>query len=342
MSLRKGAHGLAAGIERRVDRRRRVRRARTVAIAPYRGFGRSGELLIRGRVLVEKNITKASAAEPVWRNVLNAWRRFESDEVAGARVRAAYRDAVVETVSDEEGHFQVRLAPMTTIDPSILWHEVSLSLAESDVTATGHVLVPSDRAEFGVISDIDDTIVQTGATSVKTMLRSVMLQNAAMRLPFEGVGELYRALHRNANPIFYVSSSPWNLYDVLEHFKALNGIPPGPMFLQDFGIDEATFIHDAHDVHKLREIQTIFDYYPSLSFVLIGDSGQHDPEIYLRVVQANATRIRAVIIRDVTGDVRDKSVAALADQLKSSGVKMLYVGSSAEALEHVRELGLVH
>ena len=71
-----------------------------------------------------------------------------------------------------------------------------------------------------MISDIDDTIVRTGATSLLMMLRVVLLSNAHTRLPFQGVAAFYGALARGAsgqdsNPLFYVSSSPWNLYDVL-------------------------------------------------------------------------------------------------------------------------------
>ena len=307
-------------------------------IVPYRGFGRGNELLIRGRVLVEKRIAPAVEGERVWRSVLNAWRRFESDELPGVTVRAAYRDAVVETVTNDEGHFQTLLAPQV-IDAERLWHEVDLSLPDRNVTVPGHVMVPPVHAEFGIISDIDDTIVQTGATNFVTMIRSVM-QNARARLPFEGVGDLYAALHRGVNPLFYVSSSPWNLYDVLDEYKALNGIPPGPMFLQDFGWDDDTFIHDKHDVHKLREIGTILDYYPSLPFVLIGDSGQHDPEIYLRVIQGHAGRVKAVFIRDVTEDIRDKAVAAIGREAEAAGVPMHYVTTSAQALDIARQMGL--
>ena len=158
---------------------------------------------------------------------------------------------------------------------------MTLHLPDLDVTAVAHVLVPSPDAAFGVISDIDDTIVHTNATSLLGMARSI-IRNAASRLPFEGVADLYRALHVERNPIFYVSSSPWNLYELLHDFMEINGIPHGPMFLQDWGIDESTLILASHTEHKLAQIQTLVDYYPELKFVLIGDSGQHDPEIYLQ------------------------------------------------------------
>lgn len=313
--------------------------ARKRVIAPYRGFGRGRELMIRGRVLAEKIITRGSTDEPVWRNVLNAYRRFQSDEVPGAKVTAAYRDAVVETVSDPEGHFQVLLKP-SIVDEELLWHEVTLTLDGGAGSAVGHVMVPPAHAEFGVISDIDDTVLVTGATDLKQMIRSILFENAATRVAFEGIAELYKALHRDRNPIFYVSSSPWNLYDLLADFMAINGIPHGPMFLQDWGIEKTTLIHAPHDMHKTREIQSILDYYSQLPFVLIGDSGQRDPEIYLQVIRANPGRVRAAYIRDVTPDLRDRTVTVIAQEAAAAGTEMLYVPDSAAALAHAARIGL--
>lgn len=308
-------------------------------ISPYRGIGRSDELLVRGRILLEKAVTRSREAESLWRSLLNTYRRFSSDEVSGARVVGSFGESVVESVSDDEGYFQIRLEPHGALPGSTLWHEVLLTLPDYGTTATAHVLVPGKDAAFGVISDIDDTIVQTHATSLPLMVRSI-IRNAASRLPFEGIAELYLSLHAERNPIFYVSSSPWNLYELLHDFMDLNRIPHGPMFLQDWGIDEKTLILAAHTDHKLAQIQTLVDYYPHLPFVLIGDSGQHDPEIYLQVIRAHPGRIRAAFIRDVTPDLRDQTVAAIVGESNAAGVEMLYVRDSAEAMVHARRLGL--
>ena len=308
-------------------------------VSPYRGFGREKEMLIRGRVLMEKAITRAREAESVWRNLLNTYHRFQSDELAGAKVRVSYRDAVVETVSDAEGFFQVRLAPQELAQHA-LWHEAAVELPDSSKSAIAQVMIPSDAASFGIISDIDDTIVQTNATSLLRMVRSI-INNAAARLPFEGVGDLYRALHAGANPVFYVSSSPWNLYELLSDYMDIHGIPPGPMLLQDWGIDDKTLILASHTEHKLAQIQTLVDYYPNLKFVLIGDSGQHDPEIYLQVIRAHPGRILAAFIRDVTADVRDAAVAQIANEAGALGVEMVYVKDSHEALTHAQRMKLL-
>ena len=332
-------HRGAAGLERGVDRLFGGEHPGRVLISPYRGFGRGNEMLVRGRVLAEKKISRATEAESLWRNLVNTYRRFESDEVANAKIRASYRDAVVEAVTDEEGHFQIRLEPRE-IAQHLLWHEVAIELPDTQTTAIARVLLPSPAAEFGVISDIDDTIVRTGATSLLTMIRSV-INNAAARLPFEGVGDFYRLLHRDRNPIFYVSSSPWNLYELLHDFMEINGIPHGPMLLQNWGIDENTLLIASHQEHKLAQIQLLLEYYPDLRFILIGDSGQHDPEIYLRVIQAHRERVMAAFIRDVTPDLRDQGVTRIIEDARTAGVEMVYVRDSAHALEHARRLGIV-
>jgi phosphatidate phosphatase APP1 len=338
---RRALHRLAVALESHLDAgdANGPPRGKT-AIVPYRGFGRDRELFVRGRVVIEKAITRAKEAEPAWRSVLNSYRRFQSDEIAGARVIARYRDAVVETTSDAEGHFQVRLQP-AELEAEKLWHEVGLELHDAGIAAIAHAVVPHAETKFGIVSDIDDTIVRTGATSIRTMIKSVVLSNAATRMPFEGVAELYQALHRERNPLFYVSSSPWNLYDLIHDYMTINAIPPGPLFLQDWGIDRDTFIHAAHDTHKLAQIQTILDFYPSMPFVLIGDSGQLDPEIYLQVIRANPGRVLAAFVRDVTLDLRDRAVATLVEEAKTAGVEMLYVADSAEAAGHARRLGLL-
>jgi len=338
MPTRRLIHRSAAGLERRLDRWRNARPTGRVIVSPYRGFGRDHEMFVRGRVLREHRITRATEPEPLWRNLLNTYLRFESDEIAGAKVRASYRDAVVESVSDEEGHFQIRLEPRELAE-HMLWHEVAIELPDHGTSAIANVVLPSPAAEFAVISDIDDTIVRTGATSLLTTIRSV-INNAAARLPFEGIADFYRALHRDRNPIFYVSSSPWNLYELFDDFMKINGIPPGPMFLQDWGLDRERLVMLPHEQHKLAQIQLLVEHYPQLRFILIGDSGQHDPEIYLQVIQSRPERIAAAFIRDVTHDPRDAAVARIADEARAAGVEMVYVQDSTDAMNHARRLGL--
>ena len=107
----------------------------------------------------------------------------------------------------------------------------------------GEVLVaPPARRRSASISDLDDTVIQSRVTSFLQAVRTVMLGNARTRLPFPGVAAFYRALERGGdggdeqNPIFYVSSSPWNIHDLIAEFLDVQGIPTGPIRLRDWDI----------------------------------------------------------------------------------------------------------
>lgn len=316
-------------------------------VLPYRGHGTPRVLFLRGRVLEKAGITSSGQDDTAWQNVRNMARRFASDEVAGARVRATFGELRSEVVADAEGFFDVRLDLPEPLSGPTRWHPVELELLHPPspsgerVTSTGQVIVPNE-ARVGIISDIDDTVVRSHATSVLKMAWIVLVNNAHARLPFEGVAEFYEALRRGAdgdayNPIFYVSSSPWNIYDVLEDFLDVHGVPEGPIFLKDWSL---TVLGKHHD-HKLGLIRKLLATYPDLPFILIGDSGEQDPEIYHQVVREHPGRIRAVYIRDVTSDERDAEVRAIAADVRRLGSEMVLVEDTALAAEHAANAGLI-
>jgi phosphatidate phosphatase APP1 len=204
-------------------------------------------------------------------------------------------------------------------------------------------LVPPPGAAFGVISDVDDTVLQTHATSYLKAAQVTFLQNARMRLPFAGVAAFYRALQAGPegtghNPIFYLSSSPWNLYDLLTDFMKLQQIPAGPLLLRDVGIDQDKFISTSHHAHKLGQIERVFQTHPDLDFILIGDSGQKDPEIYAEVVEKYGDRVLGVYVRDVTQAARDDEVRQIAAGVPA---EMHLVADSLTAARHAAEQGWI-
>ncbi|RPJ38633.1 MAG: DUF2183 domain-containing protein, partial [Chloroflexi bacterium] len=223
-----------------------------VKIVTYRGYGSPERLYLRGRVLEDKRIPEAEKNDKLWDNLLNTYKRLESDEVPNARLVARFQGAEQEITADEEGFFEVWIQPTRPLVKDRLWHAVEIELIDpipdvqrlDPVKASGEVLVPPDTARFVVISDIDDTIVRSDATHMVKMARNVFLGNAHTRLPFPGVAGLYRALFngvngKEMNPMFYVSSSPWNLYDLLAQFFNLHDIPVGPvLFLRDWGLTD--------------------------------------------------------------------------------------------------------
>ena len=356
--LRSSLLKAAGATERAIDRIKfslkwRYDLWRHLSIRPYRGFGkRAGPLHLRGRVLDDRRTQEPRPDQSTWRNAVNTLRRIESDEIPDARVQLTFGEQRLHATTDDDGFFTFDFDPEAELPADRVWHEVRLTLEAPEpseperAAATGHLLVPREEAEFGIVSDLDDTVIRTGATSKLQMARIVLLNNASTRAPFPGVSAFYRALKEGPdanghNPTFYVSSSPWNLYDMFQGFFEAYDIPAGPIFLKDYGLTAERFFKSGHGSHKLARIERLFDTYPDLPFVLIGDSGQEDPEIYRHLVGDRAEHIRAVFIRDVTTPERDEEVHAIARQVERMGVPMFLTEDTAEAAARAAELGLI-
>jgi phosphatidate phosphatase APP1 len=228
-----------------------------------------------------------------------------------------------------------------TVDQVRVHYELITPERPQPVYSTGYAVTPRSGAQFAIISDVDDTVLQTGATSVVSMLKKVLFGNARTRLPFVGAAAFYRTLCQQANPIFYVSSSPWNLYDMLTDFFKINDIPAGPLMLRDWGIKPSELLPFGHKTHKLDSITGIMDAYPELPFVLIGDSGQEDPEIYTTLVSKYPSRIRAIYIRDVSDNARNEEITKLREEVAKVNCPLLLVEDTLAAANHAAELGLI-
>lgn len=316
----------------------------------YRGHGTARSLHVKGRLLE----STAEAGSPrdgggVLRNALTTLRRMHSDEIAGARLMARFRERQYELYTDEEGYFQLNLYVDEPLEAG--WHAVHIDLVASvkpgaRAHAVAESLVPSENADFAVVSDLDDTVIESSATDKLEQARLTLLRDAASRVPFDAVGVLYRALARGSdgrelNPIFYLSRSGWNLYDLFVDFMNVHDIPPGPMFLRDLAFLEIKSPSLGSAYHKLAHIRDLLQLYPTLPFVLVGDSGQHDAERYRQIAIEYPGRIRAVYLRDVTGRRRKRELDAIARDLRRRGVPTLLADDTRAFAEHMHGEGLV-
>lgn len=330
----------------------RIGRSNDLMILPYRGYGNLDRLYLKGRVLEDKGIASPQDDDSIWDNLLNMYRRFESDEIPQAKVLARFQSVEKVVTTDEEGFFQVTIDPPEPLVEDKMWWEIELELLEpqgkAPVRATGTVYVPGPQAQYGVISDIDDTVLQTGAESLLRMARTVFLGNARTRLPFKGVAAFYRALFEGMpgarrNPLFYVSSSPWNLYDLLSDFFHLQDIPIGPvLFLRDWGLTENEILPLDNRKYKTKVCRQILDAYPNLRFILIGDSSQQDPEIYSKLVKMYPDRIMAVYIRNVSKDLeRPNAIRKLAEEVLEAGSTLILADNTLPMAQHAIEQGWI-
>jgi phosphatidate phosphatase APP1 len=354
-----GTHALrAAGTLARIwdDGRYRAKLRLGMISAPillaYRGHVAGGRARFGGRVVEDEGVVDAEPSRSRWTNLKRTFRRYETDEIRDAIVDWRVGAVGGTATTNAQGFFEVEADVGPDGADGEAWRTVELVLREAagygfePQRARAFVRVVAPDAGFGVISDLDDTVIETGAQSLLKHWRTVALNSAEGRVAFPGVAFLFRALAAgrggpDTNPVFYVSSSPWNLYDLFEDFMRLRRIPHGPMFLKDFGLDTTQWLTGSHRRHKLAAIERILSAYPELRFILIGDTGQSDALIYAEAVKAHGRRILAVYLRDVTPNGFKPRIRRAMRRIEAEGVPVVSGPTLDEAARHAERAGLV-
>ena len=318
-------------------------------ICAYRGYATRTHVFVSGRVLANRSAVRLTERGSVWRNLLNTYQQFETDEVPNIAVMVRFEGQEHAVKTDLEGYYHLELPRIEQNNETWLTARARCKVRSEEICATHEIVSPTSDAEFGVISDLDDTVIETNMAHLLAAAKLTFMGNAKTRKPLEGVAALYASLAsgragRLVNPIFYVSSSPWNLYDLLCDFMELNEIPKGPIFLRDWGIDRTKFIKPRGHRDKLERALKIMADFPELPFVLVGDSGQQDAGLYAEAATLHPGRIKAIYIRDVdpaTATERDDHVRAHIKTAAQHGVPMLLARDSQAMAHHAVELGLI-
>ena len=261
-------------------------------------------------------------------------REYLSHEVGGVEVSLTFETGDGRVVreratTNSEGFasFAVPFGHAYDLPHSTGWEKALLRWpglpgGENPGEATAHILAPGKSAGLGIISDIDDTILETGITgnfrAIARNWKRVMAQMPGQRAIVPGAPDFYGALGGRAaavadpgdtsipqarpRPVFYVSSSPWNLFNYLVAFKQVRGMPQGPIMLRDWGFNRRTFGSAGHGSHKVDAIRQIIEGYPELKFALVGDDTQKDLVAFGQIVEQHRERIGAVFIRRVSSE----------------------------------------
>lgn len=318
-----------------------------VILVPYRGFGNENEAFLRGRVLEKEEIIHGDKVVPntLYYNLKKTWKRYASDEIPGVGVKGRLNGVEADSISDDEGYFDLHFKDLHAAGLKDGWYEVELEIIQMPFSlayepkAVGEVLISGQRNAFGIISDIDDTIIHTDITNKIQMILNTIRYDSENRVAFEGVPELYRKLtDGNKNPLLFVSGSSYNLYEMLDMFCRLNDIPKAPFMLRDLGIGPNQWIKESSHSFKTKNIEKILDVFDKLSFILIGDSGEEDPEIYLHIHKKYPGRVQAIYIRHVHSDARKREIEEMTKGLK---IPFLLMKDSHEALEHAKSMGWI-
>ena len=333
-----------------------LRRNTEIKLATYRSYGTRTHLYLLGRALDDDKL-EMTATQSFVQTLKNTFKQFDSFEMPGVEVALKLPNgAVLGTKTNAEGYFlfdKTTSMNLKQYADEEGWVPLSLAFVEEvpgsqithDNRFKSELLIPPLTARFGVISDIDDTILHTGVTSFLKwrVIQNSLFRKAHDRISLKGAPKLYRDLHNGRkggeqNPIFYLSNSPWNLYEYLKLFLEINDFPKGPILLRNFRTPFDKTLKPEKP-HKQKEIINLLKTYPRLKFILIGDSGEHDPAIYTEIAAQFPERISAIYLRSVKHRKRMERVRSIVDNFKT--VPLLLVKTSKEAEEHARKNGFI-
>lgn len=327
-------------------------------IIPFRSYGTGTHLYAKGRALEDENIDLSKRG--FFSMLRIAYKRFGTDLIKNTNLILTLADGrKIDVRTDNQGYFLVNQTVENLLgmidEDGFMQYEIAFAeeikdrKIQNDNKFKGEIIIPSNTAKFGVISDVDDTIIHTGLTSRLKwqVVKNTIFKRAEKRIPLEGAADFYTKLQQGmsgneCNPIFYVSHSPWNLYRYLELFLNANNFPKGPILLRDF-VNPLTKIFKPKQTgekpEKQKEIINILRTYPKMPFILIGDSGEHDPDIYIEIAEQHPERILAIYMRSVNHKRKMIRVEGLFKNYET--VPVLMVKDSKAAIQHAKLMGFI-
>jgi phosphatidate phosphatase APP1 len=267
------------------------RRGWSPRVIAYTGYGADGWVRVMARVLLAPPDTRAGELR-----LGRGWRRFFSASASGVTVTVDVGDRAHRVVSVRGGYIDVVLHAQ--LEPG--WTEATL-VADGGPAVSEPIRVIGPSGGLGIISDIDDTVLVTALPRPLLAFWNTFVRHETSRRPVRGMATLYgeiRRMHPDA-PFFYLSTGAWNVAPVLTQFLARHAFPPGPLLMTDWGPTPDGWFRSGRE-HKRQQLRRLMDELPQLHWLLIGDDGQHDPELYAEAAEEAPEQLRAVAIRQLS------------------------------------------
>lgn len=335
--------------EARRDRKIGKGSLRSTYIEAYRGFVASGDVRLRMRVMEEPVLPpeadKVSNIEMIQANM----RRVAALAFPGLSVNITANNRKEIGVSDRHGYVTTRI-PSAGITPG--WHEYFVDHEDEhgqQAEAVGEFLVPDPKCKLVIVSDIDDTILQTGLSEGFTSLLRTFSGDSQTRSAVPGMAGLYSKLtheqvgkRKVERPFLYLSTGGWALYEMLTGFLDYQGFPKGVLFLTDW-LPQERFVLRSGKAHKLQVLRRILAESDSFQLVLIGDSGQEDAYTYTEVAAEHPGRVKAIVIISAGDHLEDKheELAASTEGWHEAGIPFYLVEDAEEAEDVLTALEVI-
>lgn len=313
-------------------------------VASFRGYGLSapagGWVRVLARISMARpgSLVTSLPAPRVVSDSVRGWRNFISPALPYAEVTVTVDGRKYKVDADRGGV----LDAMIEVDLEAGWHTVYLS-CEGSEDAPARVFVVDSAVDFGLVSDIDDTVVVTALPRPLLAAWNSFVLNEHARVATPGMAVMMERLMRGrpGSPVLYLSTGAWNVAPTLTRFLTRNLYPEGALLLTDWGPTEGRWFRSGMK-HKVDQLRRLAHEFPQMKWLLVGDDGQHDPEIYAEFAKRFPQNVRAIVIRQLT-----PSEAVLAGGRSmgtvdaTPGVPWIYAPDGAVIIAELEKLGIV-
>ncbi|MHA7295018.1 App1 family protein [Arthrobacter sp. HLT1-21] len=272
--------------------RRATRGGWTPAIIPYSGYASGGYARVLGRVVLAP-----ASVNPAQRRGISGWRRLLTLESPGTKVSIELGGTTTVVTSDEAGIIDARLKLDTPLEPGTATALLS-SEGRDQVPADVHVVTPEPSR--GVVCDIDDTAWVTGISHPARAAWRTLRGSSSTRQMVPGMARLLQTAveDQNGPGVVYLSNGPWNFVGPVTRFLNKNHFPAGAVLMTDWGITPHRWFRDGQE-HKSSSLARLLEDLPNITWVLVGDDGEHDPNLYQDLARKHPDRIAAIALRKV-------------------------------------------
>lgn len=323
--------------------RRAVKRGKVPSVIPYIGYGSTDWVRVLGRVLyLRPKSPEYSRVRPdvAQASRVRGWRTFTTITVPFSEVSVFIDGELVTTVTTDRGGVIDSIVPVQ-LTPG--WHSVTLA-ARDDIPIECPIFIVDPAVRFGVISDVDDTILKTALPRPFLAAWNSFVLDEQARAATPGMPVMLSHIHdaTPTAPIIYLSTGAWNAAPALSRFLWRNIYPVGPLLLTDWGPTHDRFFRSGKE-HKRRELRRLVQEFPDIKWLLIGDDGQHDEMLYHEFSSQHPEHVTAVAIRQLTiGEAVLAGGRSKARLHKSvSGVPWVYGPDGATLSEELEKLGVL-
>jgi phosphatidate phosphatase APP1 len=222
-------------------------------------------------------------------------------------------------------------------------HEITLRTDDTEPVTASLFIVDPD-AGFGLLSDIDDTVMVTALPRPFLAAWNTFVLDEHARAPVPGMAVLYERLTREhpGAPVIYLSTGAWNVAPTLTRFLGRNLYPRGAMLLTDWGPTHDRWFRSGKE-HKRTSLARLAVEFPGIKWLLVGDDGQHDEQLYGDFAAAHPENVAAVAIRQLsTGEaVLAGGRSKATEHEGQSSVRWFYAPDGAGLSEQLTAAGLL-